>query len=150
MYKLPITISSLFGKKLHKDGRIENCTKENVVAIKKWYTETRRFLPEGTIILQSSTSHSLPYPAHLYGRGTWAAIDILYFMPDVPITFMGEIDGEVYNLGQQSIFQHQQTDVSTEKAVGMKKSNSRILMALTEKNEEHVIGDLDQTLNESR
>jgi hypothetical protein len=86
----------------------------------------------------------------LYGRGTWAAIDILYFMPDVPITFMGEIDGEVYNLGQQSIFQHQQTDVSTEKAVGMKKSNSRILMALTEKNEEHVIGDLDQTLNESR
>lgn len=99
MYKLPVTISSLFGKKLHKDGRIENCTKENVVAIKKWYTETRRFLPEGTIILQSSTSHSLPYPAHLYGRGTWAAIDILYFMPDVPITFMGEIDGEVYNLG---------------------------------------------------
>ena len=150
MYKLPITISSLFGKKLHKDGRIENCTKENVIAIKKWYTETRRFLPEGTIILQSSTSHSLPYPAHLYGRGTWAAIDILYFMPDVPITFMGEIDGEVYNLGQQSIFQHQQTDVSTEKQVGMKKSNSRILMALTEKNEEHVIGDLDQSLNESR
>jgi len=38
MYKLPITISSLFGKKLHKDGRIDNCTRENVIAIKKWYT----------------------------------------------------------------------------------------------------------------
>jgi len=99
MYKLPITISSLFGKRLHKDGRLEECAKENVIAIKKWHTETRKFLPEGTILLQSSTSHQLPYPAHLYGRGTWAAIDILYFMPDVPITFMGEIDGEVYNIG---------------------------------------------------
>ena len=72
----------------------------NVIAIKKWYNETRKFLPEGTILLQSSTAHSLPYPAHLYGRGTWAAIDILYLMPDIPITFMGEIDGEVYNIGQ--------------------------------------------------
>ena len=100
LFKLPITISSLFGKKLHKDGRIEKCAKENVIAIKKWYNETRKFLPEGTILLQSSTAHSLPYPAHLYGRGTWAAIDILYLMPDIPITFMGEIDGEVYNIGQ--------------------------------------------------
>lgn len=32
----------------------------------------------------------------------------------------------------------------------MKKSGSKILMALTEKNEEHVLGGLDQTLNESR
>jgi hypothetical protein len=34
----------------------------------------------------------------------------------------------------------------------MKKSNSRILMALTEKNEEHVIGEdiLNQSLNDSR
>jgi len=32
----------------------------------------------------------------------------------------------------------------------MKKSNSRILMALTEKNEDHVIGeDLNQSLNQS-
>ena len=107
LYKLPMAISSLFGKRLYKDGRIQKCTPENVVAIKKWYDETRRFLPDGTILLQSSTSHSLPYPAHLYGRGTWAAIDILYFMPDIPITFMGEIDGEVYNIGQQTIFQHE-------------------------------------------
>lgn len=40
--------------------------------------------------------------------------------------------------------------MTTEKQVGMKKSNSRILMALTEKNEDHTIGDLDQSLNESR
>jgi starch synthase len=51
LFKLPVAISSIFGKKLYKDGRIENCKKENVVAIKEWYDETRRFLPDGTIIL---------------------------------------------------------------------------------------------------
>jgi hypothetical protein len=104
LYKMPMAISSLFGKRLHKDGRIEKCVQENVIAIKKWYDGTRRFLPDGTILIQSSTAHSLPYPAHLYGKGTWAAIDILYFMPDIPMTFMGEVNGEVYNITQQTVF----------------------------------------------
>ena len=51
LYKLPMALSTLFGKKLHKDGRIDSCTKENVVAIKKWYDGTRRFLPDGTICI---------------------------------------------------------------------------------------------------
>jgi len=49
--------------------------------------------------MQSSTSHALPYPAYLYGQGTWAAIDTLFFMPDLPITFMGELDGDVFRVG---------------------------------------------------
>jgi hypothetical protein len=51
LYKLPMAISSLFGKRLHKDGRIEKCVQENVIAIKKWYDGTRRFLPDGTILI---------------------------------------------------------------------------------------------------
>lgn len=50
--------------------------------------------------MQSSTSHTLPLPAYLYGQGTWAAIDTLFFMPDLPITFMGELEGEVYKVGE--------------------------------------------------
>lgn len=49
--------------------------------------------------MQSSSAHSWPYPAYMYGKASWAAVDILYFMPDIPITFMGEIDGEIYRLG---------------------------------------------------
>jgi len=100
LFKLPIALSSLFGKRLQKDGRVEACKKENVIVLKKWFDETRRFLPNGTILMQSSTAHSLPYPAYLYGQGTWAAIDTLFFMTDQPITFMGEIDGEVYKVGE--------------------------------------------------
>jgi len=75
-------------------------------------------------MMQSSTAHSLPYPAYLYGKGTWAAIDILFFMPDVPITFNGELDGAVYKVGQvQTVFQQEQSDIS-KAPTEMKRTNS--------------------------
>ena len=73
----------------------------------------------------------MPYPAYLYGRGAWAAIDILFFMPDVPITFMGELDGDVYKVGQAStVFQHQQSSQIQSEVGQLKRTNSQILMAL--------------------
>ena len=69
----------------------------------------------------------------MYGRGTWAAIDILYFMPDAPMTFMNEADGMVLNITTETIFQHRQSRATNEGpglGGGMKRSNSRILMAL--------------------
>jgi len=57
MFKLPQAISSLFCKKLNKDGRVTQCEKENVMALKKWYESNRLFLPEGSILIQSSSAH---------------------------------------------------------------------------------------------
>jgi hypothetical protein len=95
------------------------------VGIKKWYDETKRFLPEGAILIQSSTAHSLPYPAYLYGKGTWAAIDILFFMPDIPMTFMGELNGEVYRVGmQQTVFQSDQANISNTNPNELRRTNS--------------------------
>lgn len=103
------------------------------MAIKKWHDDTKRFLPDGAILLQSSTAHSLPYPAYLYGKGTWAAIDILFFMPDIPITFMGELDGEVYRVGMtQTVFQHDQADISNQNPNELKRTNSQIMKALND------------------
>ena len=134
LYKLPTAISQLFGRKLHTDGRLEKQEKGNVGVIKNWYEDTRKYLPNGSILMQSSTSHSMPYPAYLYGRGAWAAIDILFFMPDVPITFMGELDGDVYKVGEAStVFQHQQ---QVRESGQLKRTNSQILMALSSGNKE--------------
>jgi len=93
LFKLPQAIASCFGKKLYRDGKITDIQKQTVTSIKKWHSGSTKFLPEGTIQLQSSSAHVWPYPALIFKRGTWAAADILFFMPDVPITFMGEIDG---------------------------------------------------------
>ncbi len=89
---------------MHSDGRVSVTEKkDSVIALRKWYEETHLMLPEGAILIQSSTAHSWPYPAYLYGRGAWAALDILYFLPDIPMTFNGEVDGEIYRIGQGSV-----------------------------------------------
>ena len=56
LYKLQVALSSLFGKKLYKDGRVENCKKENLIAIKEWYDDTRRYLPDRTNFINFNSS----------------------------------------------------------------------------------------------
>ena len=129
LFKLPQTICSMFGKKLHNDGRVTDCEKEPVSILKKWYEESRFCMPQGSIMMQSSTNHQWPYPAYLFGRGTWAAIDILHFLPDIPITFMNEVKGDIYRLGGSvSMFQAEKQTVKS--GTGMKKVGSQLLLAL--------------------
>jgi starch synthase len=131
LFKLPVALSAIMGKKLHNDGRLENCERQTVVGIKQWYEDSRRFLPDGTILMQSSTSHTLPLPAYLYGQGTWAAIDTLFFMPDLPITFMGELEGEVYKVGEvATVFQQDQASTSVHNPGELRRTNSQIMRAL--------------------
>ena len=128
--EMPQTICSMFGKRLHNDGRITECEKEPVTALKKWYEESRFCMPEGSIMLQSSTAHQWPYPAYLFGRGAWAAVDILHFLPDIPITFNGEVNGEVYRLGSSmSMFQADKQAVKS--GSNMKRTGSQLLLALS-------------------
>eukprot|EP01022_Parablepharisma_sp_SALTPOND_P008190 TRINITY_DN135350_c2_g1_i1.p1 TRINITY_DN135350_c2_g1~~TRINITY_DN135350_c2_g1_i1.p1 ORF type:complete len:1045 (+),score=80.36 TRINITY_DN135350_c2_g1_i1:2070-5204(+) len=105
LFKLPAALASLFGKKLLKDGRVIGCKPDTVTALKNWYEGNRRFTPEGSYLIQSSSSHIWPYPALLYGRGAWSAVDVLFFMPDIPMTFMGEIYGQVYRRNIASVYQ---------------------------------------------
>jgi len=68
LFRLPVALSAIMGKRLFNDGRVESQSKaEAVPTIKTWYENQRKFLPDGTILMQSSTSHTLPLPAYLYG-----------------------------------------------------------------------------------
>lgn len=58
MFKLPQAISSILGNKLYKDGRVIKSEKETIKTILDLYEKNKRqFLPEGTILLQSSSAH---------------------------------------------------------------------------------------------
>jgi len=105
LFKLPIAIASLFGKQLQKDGAVKPCHPQNVKALRTWYEQNRRFLPKGAHLIQSSSSHSWPYPAHLYERAIWCAVDMLFFMPDIPMTFMDEIKGSVFRRSTTNVYQ---------------------------------------------
>lgn len=68
LFRLPVALSGIMGKKLYNDGRVEPQSKaEATASIRTWHDDSRKFLPDGTILMQSSTSHTLPLPAYLYG-----------------------------------------------------------------------------------
>ncbi len=52
----------------------------------------------------STTSHIWPYPALLYKRGLWAAVDLFFFLPDIPMTFIGEYEGHAFRTKTTNIF----------------------------------------------
>lgn len=104
VYSLPYALSSIFGIKLHPDGAITQCEKKNANVFRSWYENMRKNQPLGSLVVQSTTSHSWPYPALLYKRGTWAAIDLIFFFPDIPMTFIGEQDGHAFRTKTTNIF----------------------------------------------
>eukprot|EP00742_Colponemidia_sp_Colp-10_P005221 GILJ01005578.1.p1 GENE.GILJ01005578.1~~GILJ01005578.1.p1 ORF type:complete len:1904 (+),score=304.73 GILJ01005578.1:50-5761(+) len=103
---LPVALSTLFGKELHKDGRVTLTNRQTVVTLKKWFDETHKGLPEGAYLVQGSINHSSPYPALLYGRGAWPATDLLFFLPDTPMTFIGELEGKSYRIDLANVYEH--------------------------------------------
>jgi len=94
---------------------------------KEYLEENNQFLPEGSVIVQSSSGQVWPYPALLYGRGNWPAIDLLFTLPDVPMTFLNEIDGEAYRLKVTNVYE--QKDVpKPDKALPRSKSLKKLEM----------------------
>ena len=71
-------------------------------------------VPKGTVFIQSSCGFVWPYPSLLYGRGNWAAVDMLFTMSDVPMTFMGEIEGESYRVEITNLYLNREVPKSTQ------------------------------------
>jgi hypothetical protein len=84
----------MFNIQLTKSGPITYTSqKTNVNVFYDWYEVERVKYPQNSIILYPSSSHHLPSPTSLYGRGAWAAVDLLFFLPEIPMTFVGEMRG---------------------------------------------------------
>ena len=113
MYTLPIIISEIFGRKIQRNGQIEKTQNGDVKILKEWYEENYKNLPEGALLVQSSSGQVWPYPALLYGRGNWSAVDILFSLPDIPMTFMNEIDGEAYRVQIVNVYESKESKNSS-------------------------------------
>ena len=52
-------------------------------------------------------------------------------MPDIPITFMGELEGQIYKVGEvATVFQQEQADTSIGNPNELRRTNSQIMRAL--------------------
>lgn len=48
------------------------------------------------IVINSSSGNFYPYPGLMYGKGNWPSVDALFTLDLLPMTFMDEIDGEIF------------------------------------------------------
>ena len=68
-------------------------------------------------------------------------------MPDQPITLMGELDGEIYRVGEQrTVFQHEQAELGGTQSE-LKRTNSQIMRALQADDEDEKESDTTKTSN---
>lgn len=97
-------VAQIVGINLNENGSVSKIEPKNVTLLKKWYEEIHKFLPERAILIQSTSSHAWPYPSFIFKKATWAFIDLLFFLPEIPMTFIGEQDGKAYRTKTTSIF----------------------------------------------
>lgn len=74
-------------------------------------------LPAGgqQLLLRSLSSSRLPYPALLLGRNAWTAVDLLYTLPGVPMTFGDERTGKAYRVDVTGTYAHNTTYLDNER-----------------------------------
>ena len=135
LYTLPIILCEVLGKKIQRDGRIDSVSPSDISLIKDWYNENYKDLPEGALLVQSSSGQVWPYPALLYGRGNWSAVDLLFSLPDLPMTFMDEIDGEAYRVQITNVYESKDNK-SNDITGGRLKTRSKSLLKLIEVKEQ--------------
>ena len=131
LYTLPIILCEVMGKKIQRDGRIDSVSPSDISLIKDWYNENYKDLPKGALLVQSSSGQVWPYPALLYGRGNWSAVDLLFSLPDIPMTFMDEIDGEAYRVQITNVYESKDNK-SNDNSGGRLKTRSKSLLKLIE------------------
>ena len=138
MYTLPIIACDILGKKIQRNGTIESIQPNDVNLIKNWYEENYAGLPDGALLVQSSSGQVWPYPALLYGKGNWSAVDLLFALPDIPMTFMDEIDGEAYRVKITNVYESKEGNNNNNSLTNITRSKS--LMKLIEAKEQEKRG----------
>jgi hypothetical protein len=89
-------LSQLVGVNLSTTGELSHIQPKHVNHLKKWYEETMKMLPKGTILIHSTTSPVWPYLSYVFKQATWAVIDLFYLMPMLVMTTGSELLGRAY------------------------------------------------------
>lgn len=90
--KLPNVIGQLLTEQVqphpHRTGKS---------IIQQWYRE-RPKIPRGSIIVCPSSQHTFTYPHHQYELGAFAYVSLLFMLPEVPMTSLGEREASQFKV----------------------------------------------------
>ncbi|CDF38462.1 Starch synthase [Chondrus crispus] len=104
--RIPQILASISGKSLRKDGtvgRVPGKNRSTARTLSRLYRNDSDWLPKNAIMVNCTCTHSSPYPGLLYGRRSWIAVDLLNFLPEVPMTVYGEERGRAYRMNMNGV-----------------------------------------------
>lgn len=108
---LPKAAAAAQGWRVAKSGHVQPLRRPLSAPVSRLHGWLRReavAVPASaqTLLIRSTCGHSLPYPALLLGRATWPAVDLLFLLPGMPLTFQDEATGASYRLDVTNVYSH--------------------------------------------
>ena len=102
-------------KRVDKEGVTTNVPdfayqhKSKIHELQRYLESLDVSLPEGaeSMVVRNICTDSLPYPSKLFGRNAWTAVDLLCFLPGIPMTFSGEIVGQCHRIELKNTTQNE-------------------------------------------
>lgn len=104
--RIPQILASISGKSLRRDGsvsRVPSQSRSSARTLSRLYRNDRDWLPKNSIMVNSTCTHLSPFPGVLYGRRAWLAVDLLHFLPEIPMHVYGEERGRAYRLNMKGV-----------------------------------------------
>lgn len=104
--RLPQILASVSGKSMRRDGtvtRVPGKNKSTARTLARLYRNDREWLPKNPIMVNCTCTHLSPFPGVLYGRRAWIAVDMLYFLPEIPMQMYGETMGRGYRMNTKGV-----------------------------------------------
>jgi len=97
--RIPQIMASISGNSFRRDGSVVSLPegkRSSARTLSRLYRNDKVWLPKNPIMINCTCTHLSPYPGVLYGRRAWLAVDMLAFLPDVPMVLYGEERGRAY------------------------------------------------------
>lgn len=104
--RIPQILSSISGKSLRRDGSVARLPEKNrstARTLSRLYIHDRTWLPKNPIMISCTCSHLSHLPGVLYGRRAWLAVDLLMFLPEIPMLMYGEGSGRAYRVNMRAV-----------------------------------------------
>lgn len=104
--RIPQILASISGKSLRRDGtvaRIPVAKRSTAKTLGRLFKNDRAELPKNAILVGCSCTHLSPFPAVLYGRRAWLAVDLMFFLPQLPMSLLGESRGRAYRMNAATV-----------------------------------------------
>jgi len=112
--RIPQILCSVAGKSLRRDGSVAPLPaskRSTAKTLSRVLKADRDLLPNDAIMIQCSCNHSSPFPAALYGRKSWMAVDLVNLLPGIPMLLFGEDAGIAYRMNMAQVKHHEEESV---------------------------------------